>query len=425
MNDVAIQLTNVTKRFKLYHSLRTGPIKERLLFWRARDFYREFMAVRNVSLKIQRGEIIGVCGPNGAGKTTLLKMIAGLLSIDSGSLEVHGKVTALLALGVGVNPEFTGRENVLYTGLLLGMSKREIMRKMPEIIDFAELGDFIDQPFRTYSSGMRSRLLFATSMSVDPDIFIIDEALSTADATFVMKCKEKVRQLCNSGATVLFVSHNVTEIRDLCPRALLMLDGQLVVDGPTEEALAAYTQWVVEREAGLLTEGSNAGLHPTERSTGGVSVTSIVLLDGEGAETNVFPSGGAQFIRIRYRCDNSSRSPLYVMVGILAGTSKTYIAEVESDKLIDPRSGLQQCIAVPRAAEAEMTLRFDPLLLSTNRYSLWIMFYTREPFAIACEYKDVAPFFVGKMDAIFYSDVYFRHPAQIESTITPSAGSEQ
>ena len=153
MSKAAIQIENVSKRFKLYHNPITGPVKELVFFWKRRRYYKEFMAVKNLSCSITKGEIVGIVGPNGAGKTTLLKMIAGLLPVDEGRITLSGKVTALLALGVGVHPEFSGRENIYYGGMLLGMSKEEVLRRTPEIIQFSELGEFIDRPFRTYSSG--------------------------------------------------------------------------------------------------------------------------------------------------------------------------------------------------------------------------------------------------------------------------------
>src|SRR4030043_2468986 len=222
MKDIAISAQKVSKRFKLYKDIIMDPIKEHLLFWRKEDFYHEFLAVKDVSFEIQKGQIVGIIGPNGAGKTTLLKMIAGLLDVDKGNINVYGKITALLTLGLGFHLEFTGRENIFYGGLLLGMSKREILRKMPGIIEFAEIGDYIDRPLRTYSSGMRARLVFATSMSIDPDILLVDEALATGDSYFVQKCSKRIEEICKSGATILYVSHNMWHIQQLCHRAILM-----------------------------------------------------------------------------------------------------------------------------------------------------------------------------------------------------------
>ncbi|HVX14554.1 MAG TPA: polysaccharide ABC transporter ATP-binding protein [Pirellulales bacterium] len=275
MSDVVIRVDQVWKRFKLYHNLITGPIKEHVFFWKREQYYQEFMAVQDVSFEVQRGEVVGIIGPNGAGKTTLLKMIAGLLPVDRGRIEVRGKVTALLALGVGVHPEFSGRENILYGGMLLGMSKREVLRKTESIVEFAELGEFIDRPLRTYSAGMRARLLFSISMSIDPDILIVDEALATGDSYFVGKSLGRIHEMCSSGATVLFVSHNMGQIQNLCSRGLVLMHGRLIHNGGATEAVARYAESVLSaqqaslgqtgprreagriqlRDAGLLVEG--------------------------------------------------------------------------------------------------------------------------------------------------------------------------
>jgi ABC-type polysaccharide/polyol phosphate transport system ATPase subunit len=251
-NDIAIHVDRVSKRFKLYHDPVTGPVKELLLFWQGEKYYQEFMALSDVSLTITRGEVVGIIGPNGAGKTTLLKLIAGLLPLDRGLITVNGKVTALLALGVGVHPEFTGRENILYGGMLLGMPKRMVLEKMEGIVEFAELGQFIDHPFRTYSAGMRARLLFAISMSIEPEILIVDEALATGDMYFVHKCQQRIEELCRSGATILFVSHNVRQIESLCSRCVVLDQGRLCFDGNVEEATLQYVKAVHAARSRML-----------------------------------------------------------------------------------------------------------------------------------------------------------------------------
>ncbi len=251
-NDLAIHVDRVSKRFKLYHDPVTGPVKELLLFWQRQQYYEDFMALNEVSLQIKRGEVVGIIGPNGAGKSTLLKLIAGLLPLDRGTITVNGKVTALLALGVGVHPEFTGRENILYGAMLLGMPKQTVLEKMEGIVEFAELGPFIDHPFRTYSSGMRARLLFAISMSIEPEILIVDEALATGDMYFVHKCQQRIEELCRSGATILFVSHNIRQIESLCSRCVVLDQGGLVFDGNVEEASLQYVRAVHAARSRML-----------------------------------------------------------------------------------------------------------------------------------------------------------------------------
>lgn len=239
-NDVAISVKNVSKRFKLYDDPILGPIKELALFWRKDSLYKTFWAVKNVSFDIRREEVVGIIGPNGAGKTTLLKMIAGLLRVDKGSIVVNGNITALLVMGLGFNPEFTGRENILYGGMLLGMSKKEVLSKMNSIIDFAELRKFIDQPFRTYSAGMQARLTFATSLALDPEILIVDEALATGDAYFIIKCMERIHEICSRGTTILYVSHNIHSVKRICNRALRLDKGKIIADGDANEICDSY-----------------------------------------------------------------------------------------------------------------------------------------------------------------------------------------
>ena len=258
MKEIAVSIDHVSKRFKLYENIVMDPIKEHLLFWRKKDFYREFWAVKDVSLDIKRGEIIGIIGANGAGKTTLLKLIAGLLEAEDGSIKVNGKVTALLTLGLGFHHEFTGRENIVYGGMLLGMSKKEVLRKMPGIIEFAEIGDYIDRPFRTYSSGMKARLIFAASMCVDPDILLIDEALATGDSSFVQQCAQRSREICESGATIMFVSHNLRQVEDLCQRSIVMLKGSILFDGDTNQAISRYIKSVYEGGTARIAETATA-----------------------------------------------------------------------------------------------------------------------------------------------------------------------
>jgi ABC-type polysaccharide/polyol phosphate transport system ATPase subunit len=309
MTDVAISVEHVSKRFKLYHNLITGPIKEHLFFWKAHQYYQEFMAVRDVSLEVKRGEVVGIIGPNGAGKTTLLKMVAGLLPVESGRIRVKGKITALLALGVGVHYEFTGRENIFYGGMLLGMSKREVLRKMEAIIEFAELAKFIDHPYRTYSSGMRTRLLFSISMSIDPDILIVDEALATGDSQFVNKCMGRIREICRGGATILFVSHNLYQIQQLCNRALFLSEGRVMAEGSPAEAITAYNRWEFEEERKSVPSRNNGDTR-THRGTsstrvfrrGPVFINRVEILDQDGRDTSIFRTWDPMIVRVWYEC---------------------------------------------------------------------------------------------------------------------------
>jgi lipopolysaccharide transport system ATP-binding protein len=206
----------------------------------SRSYYREFWAIRDVSFEVKKGETVGIIGRNGSGKSTLLQMIAGTLTPTSGNIKVQGRIAALLELGSGFNLEFTGRENVYLNGAILGLSREEIDRRFDAIADFADIGEFIDQPVKTYSSGMMVRLAFSVSVNVEPDILIIDEALAVGDAAFQFKCLDRLERLTRSGVTLLFVSHDLGAVRAFCNHAIYLNQGVIKAVGKAEEVAEVY-----------------------------------------------------------------------------------------------------------------------------------------------------------------------------------------
>lgn len=224
-SDIAVSLKNVSKCYHIF-----DRPKDRLLqgLWRGKkQFYREFWALKEVSFDVRRGETIGIIGRNGSGKSTILQIIAGTIMQTDGSHSTMGRVSALLELGSGFNPEFTGRENVMMSGAIMGLSKQEIRQRMPLIEQFAEIGEFIDQPVKLYSSGMYVRLAFACAINVDPDVLVIDEALAVGDLQFQLKCIEKMKDFKREGKTIVFVSHDVYTVRNFCDTAIWMMDGKI------------------------------------------------------------------------------------------------------------------------------------------------------------------------------------------------------
>jgi len=252
MIDVAIRANNLSKVYRIYARPR-DRLLQMVAGWR-RNFFTEFPALHNVSFEIMSGEAVGIIGRNGSGKSTLLQIIAGTLYPSSGTAEVRGSIAALLELGSGFNPEFSGRENVYLNGKILGLSRKEIDDRFNDIVDFSEIDDFIDRPVKTYSSGMFVRLAFSVQVFSKPEILIIDEALSVGDVFFQQKCFKYIRELQAKGTTLLFVSHDMVAVRHICTRVLLMNHGHLEFNGAPEEAVSRYYDLSNKNEVILHTQ---------------------------------------------------------------------------------------------------------------------------------------------------------------------------
>lgn len=238
MSDHAIRFEGVSKAF----SRATGRklLRNHVATWFGRLPSDPFYALRDVSFTMDHSESVAILGSNGAGKSTLLSLVAGLAEPDTGSVETNGRVAALLELGSGFHQDLSGRENVKLNASLLGISRARTLELMPAIIEFADIGDFIDQPLRTYSSGMVMRLAFSVAVSVDPEILILDEVFAVGDQTFQAKCKDKIFEFKRAGKTMLTVSHAATTLHELCERAIWLDRGRLVMDGPVDDVLAEY-----------------------------------------------------------------------------------------------------------------------------------------------------------------------------------------
>lgn len=245
MAEVAISLKGVSKCFKRY-ARPVDRLKEILLPGKSRAV--PFWAIQEIDLEILRGETIGIVGQNGAGKSTLLQVITQTLTPTSGNLTVNGRISALLELGSGFNPEFTGRQNVFFNARILGLSQAEIEQKFDTIVEFADIGDFIDQPVKTYSSGMFVRLAFAVAVNTDPDILIVDEALAVGDVYFQQKCFIRLRALREAGVTLLFVSHDSSAVCKLCDRAILLEHGKVILDATPRQVVDLYEAKLLQKQ---------------------------------------------------------------------------------------------------------------------------------------------------------------------------------
>jgi lipopolysaccharide transport system ATP-binding protein len=289
VSDVAIRFEHVSKRFALgerFDSLRdlVPAIARRMLGRGAEEARKgDFWALKDVNLEVRKGEALGIVGHNGAGKSTMLKHLAGIMVPTKGRIEVDGRLSALIEVGAGFHPDLTGRENVYLNGVILGMTRAEVARKFDEIVDFSGLEAFIDTPVKRYSSGMYARLGFSVAAHLDPDILVIDEVLSVGDFAFQGKSLQKMRSIAAGGATVLFVSHNLKAVSDLCARAVLMDAGAIADDGPTAAVLQGY----LERERAKLREDRDGRLRIRSVSMRNADGVSVRFKPGEKAWVDV------------------------------------------------------------------------------------------------------------------------------------------
>lgn len=246
MSEVAIRVDDVSKLYKLYNK-PSDRLKESLGLTR-KKLYKEHYALHNVSFDVKRGETVGIIGTNGSGKSTILKIITGVLNPSGGHVEIDGRISALLELGAGFNMEYTGIENIYLNGTMIGFSREEIDAKMQDILDFADIGDFVHQPVKTYSSGMFVRLAFAVAINIDPEILIVDEALSVGDVFFQAKCYKKFEDFKKMGKTILFVSHDLGSISKYCDRVVLLNRGKKLAEGTPKEMVSMYKRIMVNQD---------------------------------------------------------------------------------------------------------------------------------------------------------------------------------
>ena len=238
-NEYSIRVDNVYKTFNVYLD-KANTIKEKLLFLFSRNKKEKRQVLKGINLNVKKGEVVALIGTNGSGKSTLLKLMTKIIYPNKGKIETKGKLTSLLELGAGFHPDFSGRENIYFNASIFGLTKKEIDNRLNDIIEFSELKDFIDNPVRTYSSGMYMRLAFSVAINVDADILLIDEILSVGDEHFQNKCFSKMKELKEQGKTMVFVTHNMKAVRELCDRAVWLYEGNIKMDGSSNEVVDEY-----------------------------------------------------------------------------------------------------------------------------------------------------------------------------------------
>lgn len=319
----AIQLEHVSKTYKLYH--HPGDRLKEILHAGCRKYHQDFFALRDVGFDVQAGETIGIIGRNGSGKSTLLKLVAGILTPTAGRVITRGKVAALLELGAGFNPELTGLDNYYFNGILMGYSRRDMDRRREDVIAFADIGDYMDQPVKHYSSGMFVRLAFAVAIHVDPDILIVDEALAVGDLNFQARCFRKLNEFRAAGKTVLLVTHALDSVLRYCSRAMVLDKGRVVVAAEAKEAVDVYKQLMANcyDAAPEVAASSAAGAGPGSKGSmasnpdalsygdGRAEIMEYNLLDERGCPARMLQHGRRFVVRMKVRFKSQVREPIF------------------------------------------------------------------------------------------------------------------
>ncbi len=344
----AVTITNLTKHFRVYADY-SNTLKDKLLF-RSRSRYRNHTVLRNVSLQIAKGESVALIGKNGCGKSTLLKLISRILYPDAGSVEIHGRVSSLLELGAGFHPEMTGRENIYTNASVFGLHRREITARLQDIISFAQLGDAIDRPVRTYSSGMYMRLAFAVAIHVGADVLLIDEILAVGDAAFQAKCMQRLLELKAQGVTIIIVSHSMAQLERICDRSIWLADGEIFMDGTAAQVHAQYLESMQPQT-----------VQQSPKKTGDVRLQSATLCNAEGK--TVTECCGTENLTLTLQYQANADTPIFA-----AATVAIYRA----DALLCWSSNTQHegLAPLPLSQNGTLQVEFSPAALASGNYWL-------------------------------------------------------
>lgn len=336
-----IKVEGVSKKFKLYRS-PADRLKE-ILF--RRPYHKDFVALDNISFELGPGQTLGIVGQNGAGKSTLLKILSGVMIPDKGTIQINGNVTGLLELGTGFNPEMTGLENIYMNGILIGMTKDEIDRKKQTIIDFSELGEFIQEPIKTYSSGMTVRLAFSIAIHADPTCFLVDEALSVGDAYFQQKCMRKIQEFRAGGGSIVFVSHDMNAVKTLCDTAIILDYGRMIDTGKPKDVVDFYQNLILKKShqgdipvVVIKNEKDNANVGSTS-STGQVELISFTIYNENDKEVSYIESENIVKIIYEIKALTDIDEPQYGLfirnkLGLSIFETNTYCMNVKTQKIL-------------------------------------------------------------------------------------------
>jgi lipopolysaccharide transport system ATP-binding protein len=416
----AVIVENGSKNYRIY-AKPADRLKE--LIFLGRKFHQDFWAVKNVSFRVPQGSTFGIVGENGSGKSTLLQMIAGTLQPTEGKITLNGRVAALLELGAGFNQEFTGYENVFLNAAIMGLSDEEIVRKLPEIERFAEIGSFIEQPVKTYSSGMYVRLAFAVAIHVDPEVLLVDESLSVGDVNFQQRCMRKIRQMKHEGKTILFVSHDMTAVKNLCDAAIWLEHGELKGIGEPEEVVGKYLATMTMRKDPYAAEMARSSTAMVTSGDGLVvrtlpnvghrwgnrhaEIIGIQILDAGGVRCEAVDHGAPIVVRVSVAFhDDVSRPIVGILMRNRLGEDICGInTSAEGLELPPARAG--QCFTV------DFNLKLPLLVPGDYHFTPAVAQGTHEDFVI-CDQVENAIHLVVQKKTIVYGYMKFDSRVQLK-----------
>lgn len=363
MGTTAVEIRDVTKRFRRYRE-KSHSLKERVI--RAgRNPHDEFWALRDVSFEVDEGETVGLLGHNGSGKSTLLKCVAGTLRPTSGTIRTRGRMAALLELGAGFHPDLTGRENVYLNGSVLGFSSAQIDRIFDDIVAFAEIGDFIDNQVKHYSSGMYARLGFAVAVNVDPDVLLVDEVLAVGDEAFQRKCLERVKQFQKDGRTILMVTHAADLVRQICDRAVVLDHGELVTVSNPSEAVRVFRETLLKRGIAVPEEALDK---PGERRTLGVQITAVRIVYPESEGRPYLRPGEPMQITVAYRASHATDDVIFALG----------VHDQDGNQLLGTNTQLLGCHTEEVSGSGEVTFDFERVPLNSGIYPVSIGIHNQD-----------------------------------------------
>jgi lipopolysaccharide transport system ATP-binding protein len=394
--DPAVRAVELSKQYDIYKR----PIDRLFEIVSGRPRHTVFPALQDVTFEVERGETVGIVGQNGAGKSTLLKLLCGVTRPTSGTLEAHGSIASILELGTGFHPEFSGRDNAALNAAILGLGPADVRKKLPAILEFSELGTFLDRPVKTYSSGMYMRLAFSVAVNVDPDILVIDEALAVGDGHFQKKCIDKIREFQEQRKTILFCSHALYYISSICRRTLWLDHGSVMRFGPSLDVVHDYETFLLQRDRDMAIEGEPQ----PERPPSPVRFRDITVCDRTGAPRDLFARGEDIHLRVRIHSDEPSQ-PVHIIVGIhrSADDLQCFAVGTHADG-VAPLSG---------SNEYELTVRLEDVPLLRGDYSI-IAFVGDENALTAFDRRDVRPAFSMSGERFEIGLISVRHRWEIE-----------